>query len=179
MISIYYSQMLIVISAIWLCIRIICWVRNKRIDWKREATLILVYICLIVVVRFTFCPFSKVNGKIQPLLFDRSKILPLRVNLKPFVYLFDYPIFREALINFIGNITMFIPLGIIWPSVFKELNTSRKAISAGVGVSLCIEILQLLFYERATDIDDLILNSIGFIIGYIFFVVVKKWKYKC
>ena len=49
---------------------------------------------------------------------------------------------------------------------------------AGVGFSLFIEILQLPFYDRVTDIDDLILNSLGFLIGYGIFLLVKKLKKK-
>ena len=68
---------------------------------------------------------------------------------------------------------MFIPLGIVWPSVYKGLDTHKKVISAGVGVSLCIEILQLPFYDRVSDIDDLLLNSLGFIIGYLLYLLAK------
>ena len=178
MISISYLQMVIFISTLWLTIRAINWIKDKRIDPKREAALLLVYICIVVVVRFTFCPFGKVNGKIQPLLFDYQQILPFWLNLKPFVYLFDYPTLREALLNLIGNTAMFIPLGIVWPAVFKKLNTHRKVIAAGVGVTLTIELMQLPFYNRATDIDDLILNSAGFLIGYsIYLVVIRLKKY--
>ena len=181
MIEISYLQMVIVISTIWIIIRLFCWLKAKELDWKREIQLLLVYICIVVVVRFTFCPFGKVNGKIQPLLFDREKVFPLWLNLKPFVYLFDYPTMKEALLNLIGNTAMFIPLGIVWPTVFKKLNTPGKVITAGVGVSLTIEILQLPFFNRATDVDDLILNSIGFVIGYGIYLLVKKIgrKEKC
>lgn len=174
MIEIYYGQMVLVISALWVLVRAACWLKNKHIDWKREAQLLLVYICIVVVVRFTFCPFGKVEGKIQPLLFDKEKILPFWLNFKPFVYWFDYPTMKEALLNLIGNTTMFIPLGIVWPSVFKKLNTHGKRIAAGVGVTLTIEILQLPFYGRATDIDDLILNSIGFLMGYGIYLLAGK-----
>ena len=133
----------------------------------------LVYICLVVVARFTFFPFSKVNGQVQPLLFDPNSIFPPRINLLPVVYLFDYPIFREALINFIGNTAMFIPLGIIWPAVFKKLDTHKKVIAAGVGYSLLIEISQLPFFDRVSDIDDLLLNTIGFAAGYGIYRLVK------
>lgn len=166
MLSIPYSYMVLAISFLWLLVRGRFWIKQKRIDLRREAALLLVYICIIVVVRFTFCPFGKVDGRIQPLLFERDKILPLRINLKPFVYLFDYPTKREALLNLIGNTAMFIPLGIVWPAVFRQLNTSGKAIAAGAGVSLCIELLQLPFYSRASDIDDLILNTLGYLMGY-------------
>ena len=176
MVEIYYSQMVLVISALWLLVRAACWLKNKKIDWKRETQLLLVYICIIVVVRFTFCPFGKVDGKIQPLLFDKDKILPFWLNFKPFVYWFDYPTMKEALLNLIGNTTMFIPLGIVWPSVFKNLNTHGKRIAAGVGVTLTIEILQLPFFGRATDIDDLILNSLGFLMGYGIYLLVRKLR---
>ena len=176
MAEISYLQMVLTISVIWIIVRGICWVKESGIHWKREMQLLLVYICIVVVVRFTFCPFGKVDGKIQPLLFDRKRIFPLWLNLKPFVYLFDYPTRKEALLNLIGNITMFIPLGIIWPAVFKKLNTHGKVIAAGVGASLAVEILQLPFYARSTDIDDLILNSLGFLMGYGAYLLVKKLR---
>ena len=89
---------------------------------------------------------------------------------------------KEALLNLIGNTAMFIPLGIVWPAVFKRLNTHGKVIAAGVGISLTIEILQLPFFNRATDIDDLILNSAGFLMGYgIYLAVVRRIlsKHQC
>lgn len=174
MFSISYLQMVVAISILWVIVRAICCTQKKRFDLKREAALLLVYICIVVVVRFTFCPFGKVNGQIQPLLFDSRKIFPLWLNLKPFVYLFDYPTMREALLNLIGNTAMFIPLGIVWPSVFRKLNTHAKVIAAGFCASLCIEVVQLPFYDRASDIDDLILNTTGFVIGYGIYLLAKK-----
>ena len=178
MIHISYTAMVIAISVIWILVRAIFCVKHKQINWKREAQLILVYICLIVVARFTFFPFAKVDGKIQPLILDVANIFPFRINVTPFVNLFDYPEFSSALLNIIGNTTMFIPIGIIWPIVYKELNTHKKVIAAGIGFSLFIEILQLPFYDRVTDIDDLILNSLGFLTGYALYVLVKKLKNK-
>jgi glycopeptide antibiotics resistance protein len=166
--------MVIFISILWILVRVANWIKTRHIDFKREASLLLVYICIVVVVRFTFCPFGKVDGRIQPLMFDHQKILPFWLNLKPFIYLFDYPTIGDALLNLIGNTAMFIPLGIVWPAVFKKLNTHRKVITAGAGVSLIIELLQLPFYNRATDIDDLILNSAGFIIGYGIYLLVQR-----
>ena len=129
-----------------------------------------------MVARFTFFPFEKLNGKIQPLILDTANIIPFRINLAPFVNITDYEKLFEVKLNIIGNTAMFIPIGIIWPSVYKELNTPAKAIGAGMLLSLCIEVLQLPFYDRVTDIDDLILNSLGFIIGYGIYAIVKGIK---
>ena len=174
MLTISYSTLLIFISLIWLVVRGSVGIRNKRISWKREAQLMLVYVCIIVVARFVFFPFSKVDGEIQPLLFDVNKIWPFWVNFVPFVHLDDYPNASEAWLNFIGNTTMFIPIGIIFPIVYKELNTHKKVIVAGVVFSLAIEISQLLFYDRCSDIDDLVLNSLGYIVGYGILLLVRK-----
>ena len=153
-------------TAIWLIIRIAVWMKQKKIDFKREVVLLLMYINLAVILRFTFFPMSKVNGHIQPLVLDTAAVFPFRVNLIPLVNLFDYDSKRDLLLNVIGNTAMFVPSGIVLPIVYKGLNTHRKVISAGIGVSLCIEILQLPFYDRVSDIDDLILNTIGVIVGY-------------
>ena len=176
MIAISYPFLISVITLIWICLRIFCWSKQKKVFWKRELQLLLVYICIVVVARFTFFPFFKVNGQIQPLIFDAAKVLPFRLNFVPLVNLMDYEMLKEMLINVIGNTTMFIPLGIVWPFVYQELNTPGKALAAGAGFSLCIEILQLPFYDRVTDIDDLILNTLGYAVGYGIYLLVKRLK---
>ena len=174
MIAVSYGTMVVLISILWLLVRGCFVIRTKTVCWKREAQLLLVYICLIVVARFTFCPFGKVDGQIQHLLFDPAQIFPPRVNLVPLKYLLDYLIMGEAVLNTVGNIAMFVPIGIIWPLVFRKLDSHKKVIASGIGLSLCIEILQLPFFDRVTDIDDLILNSLGFAMGYGIYLLVKK-----
>lgn len=176
MIEISYGFMVALISVLWLAVRLWNCRSSGIFSWKREAQLMLVYICIVVVVRFTFCPFGKVDGMIQPLLLDPSNIFPPRLNLRPIVHLLDYPNMREAALNFVGNTAMFIPLGIVWPAVFPQLNSHRKVIAAGVGCSLCIEILQLPFFDRVSDIDDLLLNSLGFLAGYGIYLLAKRLK---
>ena len=178
MFSVSYSSMFLGITAAWILVRAVCSVRAEAFRPRRELQLLLVYICIVVVARFTFFPFSKVNGQIQPLVFDRNLFFPLRVNFLPFVYLFDYPEFRKALLNLIGNTAMFIPLGIVWPSVFPELNTHKRVILAGFGCSLLIEILQLPFYDRVSDIDDLILNTLGYLMGYGIWLLARRFRKK-
>lgn len=176
MIQISYGAMILAVSIIWCMIRVIVALCNKRVDVVRELQLLLVYVCIVVIIRFTFCPFETVDGKIQPLLFDAERILPLRINLIPFVYLFDYETVREIMLNLLGNSLMFVPVGIVYPIVYKKLNTHVKVIAAGIGFSLAIELLQLLFFDRVSDVDDLILNSLGYLLGYLIYLLVKRIK---
>ena len=176
MIAVSYPFVICVITAVWILNRIAVCRKKQCVFWKREAQLLLVYVCLIVVARFTFFPFSKVDGKIQPLIFDCARWFPFRINLVPVVHLLDYPVFREAMRNLIGNTAMFVPLGIVWPSVYRQLDTHLKTIAAGAGFSLMIELLQLPFYDRVSDIDDLILNTLGYLLGYGIYLLAKKAK---
>ena len=176
MLKISFITLELLYTAVWLLCRIVVWIKQRHIDWKREAILLLMYINLAVIIRFTFFPMSRINGRIQPLVFDASKVFPFWVNLIPFVKLLDYNSKRDLLLNIIGNTAMFIPSGIILPIIYRRLNSFWKVVFAGAMLSSCIEILQLPFSSRATDIDYLILNTLGVMIGYVIYSLVKKIK---
>lgn len=153
-------------TVIWLLCRGIVWIWQKKIVWKREAALLLMYVNLAVIIRFVFYPFFSVNGQVQSLIINTESVLPLRINLIPFVNIADYEITREAIINIIGNVCLFIPTGIILPILYKRLDRFWKVLLTGAGMSLAIEVIQLLLPGSVTDIDDLILNTAGVAIGY-------------
>ena len=176
MIQISFLMAEIVFTAIWLLTRLCVWIKQKRLDWKREAVLLLMYINLAVIIRFVFFPRALVDGHIQPLILDTAAVLPLRVNLTPLIHLFEYDGLRDLLWNVAGNTAMFIPSGIVLPIVYKKLNRLWKVAATGAFISLCIEILQLPFASRASDIDDLILNTLGVVIGYGIYAAVKRLK---
>ena len=68
---------------------------------------------------------------------------------------------------------MCIPLGFLLPFIWKSYRKLWKTIFLGAGFSLLIEISQLIT-SRATDIDDLIANTIGAVVGYFIWLVFKK-----
>ena len=156
----------LVFTALWLLSRGVIWIRQKKIVWRREALLLLMYVNLAVLIRFVFYPFFTVDGQVQPLIINLSSIRPVRINMIPFVNILDYDIKREAVINIVGNISMFIPTGIILPGLYKRLDCLWKVLLAGAGLSFVIEMIQLLFPGSVTDLDDLILNTAGVAIGY-------------
>lgn len=163
-------------TVLWLLSRGMIWMQQKKVVWKREALLLLMYINLAVLIRFVFYPFFTVNGEVQPLIINMSSLQPLRVNLIPLVNILDYDIKREAAINIIGNISMFIPTGVIMPILYKRLDCFWKVLLAGAGLSFVIEVIQLLFPGSVTDIDDLILNTLGVAVGYGIYAACKRLK---
>ena len=163
MIDITYPEMVFAITAVWILLRAVFAAKKRRVSLKYEAKLLTVYICLIVIARIVYFPWHTENGHIGHLVFDAEKMIPFRTNLIPIVHIFDR--YYGWKMNIIGNVCMFIPVGIVWPLCFKRLDKMWKAVSAAAGLSLFIELSQLLFYTRYTDVDDLIMNTSGALIG--------------
>ncbi len=164
----------IAFAAAWFFVRAGVWIKQRGPDWKREAVLLLMYVNLAVIIRFVFFPMALVDGHIQPLVFDADAIFPLRVNLIPLVHLFRYAGVRDIIWNVVGNTAMFVPSGIVLPVVYRKLDSFRKVTVAGALISLCIECLQLPFASRASDIDDLILNTLGTAVGYGIYALFRR-----
>lgn len=74
------------------------------------------------------------------------------------------------LLNVVGNILMFMPMGFFLP-LLKKLNFPATVLY-GFTFSLLIEIAQLPL-ERVSDVDDLILNTTGTVVGFGFFLFIK------
>ena len=163
-------------TAVWLIARICVWVKQGRLDWKREAVLLLMYCNLAVIIRFVFFPRALMDGHVQPLVFDPEAVFPLRVNLLPLVHLFDYGSLRDVVWNVAGNAAMFVPSGIVLPVVYRRLNSLWRVLAAGALISLCIELLQLPFASRASDVDDLILNTLGVAVGYGIYALFRRFR---
>ena len=167
-----YTQMFVFITIIWILVRAAIAIRLKKFSVKRELQMLLVYICLVVIARFVYFPLHFINGKIGTLTIGFSKTPFNMISLIPFYFLFDR--YDGWIINIIGNIAMFIPVGIVWPICFRKLDNIKKTVFAGICFSIFIELSQLLSPERHTDIDDIILNTSGVMIGACVIFAIRK-----
>ncbi|HUS01253.1 MAG TPA: VanZ family protein [Chitinophagaceae bacterium] len=72
--------------------------------------------------------------------------------------------------NIIGNIVLFAPLGIFLPLLSRKFYSLKRMIVTAFICSLSIELIQLIGRQfgnyRTVDIDDIILNTLGAILGY-------------
>ena len=71
-----------------------------------------------------------------------------------------------ALINILGNIAMFVPYGAFLPEMWRNLQKGWKVFFTGTLSIVAVEICQLLTFCGRFDIDDVILNVIGIMMGY-------------
>ena len=83
----------------------------------------------------------------------------LNLNLIPIVGMID------DWKNSILNIFLFVPLGIMLPILWNRFTSQKNTVLFGFGMSLVIELLQMLTY-RATDVNDLITNTLGAFLGF-------------
>ena len=172
--SFAFTTALVVLS--WFGFRLGVNLKTRDFSLKREALQLLMLINLAVISRMVFHPMATVDGKIQPLIFEAATAWPFRLNLIPFVNLLDYESKRDLLLNIIGNCAMFIPTGIVVPCLYQSLRSFPKTVLTGFLISLSIEIIQLPFAVRASDVDDLILNTAGVVIGYGIYALVNRRK---
>lgn len=72
-----------------------------------------------------------------------------------------------AVRNVLFNVLLFVPIGAAWALVAHQAGrTWLQAVAAGAGLSLLIELAQLLLpLGRAVDVDDVLLNSLGVLLG--------------
>lgn len=92
----------------------------------------------------------------------------LRLNVIPFVDIVQSP--TTSLLN----VLLFIPLGMALPILWKDrYNKLVKVLLCGAILSLSIELMQI-FTHRLTDINDLITNTAGTIIGYLIYSLLLK-----
>lgn len=73
---------------------------------------------------------------------------------------------RSAIINLLGNVIMFLPLGFLPPLLWKAFNKLWKTLLWGAGIIVCVELVQLFALVGNCDIDDLLLNLVGIAMGY-------------
>ncbi len=91
----------------------------------------------------------------------------INVNFVPFADIFtNTP-------QYIENIILFLPVGFLLPLLFPAFQKLRRTTLYGFVFSLAIEILQL-FSFRATDIDDVLMNTLGAVAGFGLFSLLRK-----
>ncbi len=80
-----------------------------------------------------------------------------------------------ATINIIGNIALLLPFGFLLRFIFKSIDL-RKTLSFAVLAGLVIEGTQVIFNVGIFDIDDVILNAFGVLIGVWLCILLIQWK---
>ena len=85
------------------------------------------------------------------------------------------PFSSDGVLTYLLNVIMFMPLGFLLPLLWKNKRQTLKVVGLSFLFSFLIEFCQL-FNLRATDVDDLIMNTLGGVLG---FLIWKMWTKLC
>lgn len=113
------------------------------------------------------------TGPVVTRSFSNVNLIPFRVFQDNYYAITELNFWQPFIINFLGNICIFIPIGFMIPLLWNRFNRFWKVSLIGLSISLFIEITQL-SQARSSDIDDLWLNTAGSMIGYCVYVSMKK-----
>ena len=145
-------------------------------NWsKREAAL-----GIFVLFMMGLLPLAFQGEYDTPAMMLRRAYMRLRtgagINLVPFRSIISYFVYYDRgsfLVNFWGNILMFMPWGFGLVLLWEQKQRIRSVILHSLALTLFIETVQL-FIGRSVDVDDLILNFFGSFLGAVLYFVLRK-----
>lgn len=153
---------------IFIVIRMIFYKINKKskVNLKSEVLMLMFFMFIIGIYSQAITgSFSTKNINIS-----KINVVPFKIFIDTYKEMFVNGNINYFIISFLGNIGMFIPIGLLIPAIWKIKD--RIVILIGFLISLSIELSQL-FLNRGTDIDDLIFNTLGTIIGLMIYKIIS------
>lgn len=105
------------------------------------------------------------------------------IQIIPFKTIIDFlnKDYTSSISNVLGNILIFTPLGFLLPILSEKFKKAKNLLIISFLVSFSIELIQLFSGLGFTDIDDIILNVTGAILGFYIYKCINKilkLKYK-
>jgi glycopeptide antibiotics resistance protein len=166
-------ESLIFLAIPWIIYRIIVFAIQRKLSLKNEMIKGLFYFSLIFIYCLTIFPYPFYVYTFM----ERGNAFQL-MNLIPFASIYGsltHFYYMVPIRNIGGNILLFMPLGLAIPLRFK-VNKLWKVMLLGFAISLTVEIIQLFSSIRSFDVDDLILNTFGAILGFVAYKIFDKYK---
>ncbi len=172
----YDIQLLLLATGFgWVIARLVRFAIHRRGSLLRELSLTVLFLFLWFLIQRTLEPFI--------LILDRTPEPPNLVPLRGLVLMLERAIAVDhtftwwvVAINILGNILIFVPIGFMVSVLTPHRQKGWLSLAIGLAVSLTIEIVQLSFIIRVFDVDDLILNSLGALLGFFIFLVLDQIK---
>lgn len=156
------TEMAVPSAIVVLTVTVICLIAHflfhKKLNLKRiiPYTLMAVYLFVLLVTAV----FER----------DWNTFDEARVNLIPFYDLRRDTVRSEhAVLMLALNTAVFIPWGILLPVLYRPFRKFLWSLAAGLGLSLAIEVTQLLGKMGIFETDDLIFNTLGTILGFLLY----------
>ena len=144
---------------------------------NRHRKLGFAFFCLYLVLLTYFLFFVEEMGRNPDVRAEYAYNLTLFKEIRRFIAYRDILGWRAVLLNIAGNMAAFVPFGFFLPEIWEQVNRWYTTTLLGFVFSLCIETVQLISRVGSFDVDDLLLNTAGALVGYVAFCLAKGvWK---
>lgn len=161
LVEITASATLIIATIVWLLWRIYLWRRNGG-NLSREFGIAVLFLVSLLMVRVTLFP-------LKIIFYDWRSVISL-VPFASITQLIRYTATITAVENIVGNILLFMPIGLLLPLLFNRIRRFGAFIWRAAVISVAIEATQLFSRARTVDIDDVILNTTGAALGFVMYL---------
>lgn len=131
----------------------------------RILGLILFVLYLILLIYFLF--FAEEMGRNPQMREGYSYNLTLFKEIRRFYEHREIIGYRALFLNIFGNVLAFMPFGFFLPMIWKRTDRLFLTAVSSFLMSLCIETVQLVSRVGSFDVDDLLLNTIGGVLGFL------------
>lgn len=143
---------------------------RASLNRRKYRKLAIVYGIFVIVITLCRKPQAITKGKLYWDYIERNiQLVPLQSLQELVKIIFDntFSINARVLsaINVIGNIFIMTPLGFLLPCASKKMERTRCFLFFMIGSILLIEIIQVFGTVGSFDIDDIILNLVGSVLG--------------
>ena len=122
-----------------------------------------------------FLFFAENYGRIHGQEIYRYNLVPFREIERFWTYRGELGI--HSFYNLVGNVLIFVPAGFFIPVLWKNKRGFIFTMCVTFQMSLLVEVLQLVLRVGSFDVDDLFLNTLGGLLGYLLLILVSKWRH--
>lgn len=129
---------------------------SGRFLWLLALTLYAYFALTLTLFNRNFGQFD--NSEMDLTFFQMSVLFP-----------------QLTLIHLAENFILTLPLGFLLPQGFKTFRKPYFGAVSGFVMSLVIETIQYFTGLGNFELDDIIMNTLGAIVGYLFFIYISKW----
>ena len=126
--------------------------------------------------------FGRSNGYIAGIpyetqLRDNTNLIPL-FTIKNYLTVLEHStnkaLLTHCFINLAGNVLLFIPAGWLFPKIWRKMRNFFRFFALCAGLIFLVETVQLFTLLGSFDVDDVILNLAGMVVGFLLYTLLGR-----
>lgn len=131
---------------------------------------------LYFIILFYFLFFSEEMGRTYNERAYHYNLVPLK-EIGRFLKYREVLGMKAVLLNIVGNVAAFVPFGVFVPIFSARCRKFWRTVYYSFELSLLVEVLQLIFRVGSFDVDDLLLNTVGGMLGFLMYTfTMRVWR---